>query len=312
MTVLQSLSKIQELKASPDRILGKEERKNGKGKLTDSMILSDMPSLVGAVDEILSAIENGHFTQIPRLAVSKLELDENQNCKIGEHEIKKTVRTKSISEIDETAEEQKQRLMDSLSCVRAMMGRYYSDLKSGQEITRLDKKERKDEAKRIADLATKERTRKENAWKKLTKDELIFESKKNWKYAKAQLKLEQEILKISVERGMDKIFSDECIEKIEKDLQFLKPQESISKGIANMYNNYDQICKNATLPELKRIIEDSEARIEMNVFWDNTESNKIMELQALCFSKICERMNHLLVALQDPIVFPLVLRGSLN
>ena len=232
--------------------------------LTTSMILKDKPQLTRTIDEIIYGVKNGHFTQIPTLTISDISWNDDEDLRTMKHKtnenISKKGKKKSISEIDNTAKINQERLIENLEIIQIMMANYYHGLEKGVKLEKTNlENATKTETKRIQELGKAEIRSLENKMKKLSKRDLIDKTNKIHKLAIAQINFEYQLIKNNTK--MDQIYQQEKMEKLEKLIKkvvvrtFTTTPNNVSRGGSSQ----EFIPRHYTMMELIKIIQNSES-----------------------------------------------------
>ena len=231
--------------------------------LTTSMILKDKPQLTRTIDEIIYGVKNGHFTQIPTLTISDISWNDDEDLRTMKHKtnenISKKGKKKSISEIDNTAKINQERLIENLEIIQIMMANYYHGLEKGVKLEKTNlENATKTETKRIQELGKAEIRNLENKMKKLSKRDLIDKTNKIHNLAIAQINFEYQLIKNA---KMDQIYQQEKMEKLEKLLKKVKSKTftTTPNEVGGFGSSQEFIPRNYTMPELIKIIQNSES-----------------------------------------------------
>jgi hypothetical protein len=222
------------------------------------MILKDKPQLTSTIDEIIYAVKNGHFTQIPKISTADYSWNNDgdlRTMKKTNEEISKTHRTKSLSEIDKTAKINQDRLIENLEIVQVMMINYYQGLEQGIKLEKTNlANARKTENKRIEDLGKAEIRKLENKMQKLSKRDLIDKTNKMQKLASIQLNYEYQLIKNA--KGMDQEYAETELARIDNLMVKIGKRTFTTNPISDGF--HDWIPRHYTMPELIKIIQNSE------------------------------------------------------
>ena len=237
------------------------ENKLKNNELTTSMILKDKAQLSSAVDEIIHAIRSGHFTQIPKISTADYSWNDETDLRTMKHnkneETTKTLRTKSLSEIDETAKMNQDRLIENLEIIQLMMANYYQGLELGIKNENFQiEKARKTENKRIEDLGKAEIKKLENKMQKLSKRDLIDKTNKMQKLASIQLNYEYELIKNC--KKMDQEYAEKELARIDNLLAKVGRKIYTTTPNQSFGSSQEFIPRNYTMKQLIEIIQNSE------------------------------------------------------
>jgi hypothetical protein len=239
------------------------ENKLKNKELTTSTILKDKPQLTSAIDEIIHAIRNGHFTQIPKISIADYSWNDESDLRNMKHktneETTKTLRTKSLSEIDKTAKINQDRLIENLEIIQVMMANYYQAIEQGitNENFQIEKA-RKTETQRIQELGKAEIRKFENKMKKLSKRDLIDKTNKIQKLASIQLNYEYQLIKNA--KGMDQEYAETELARIDKLMKkvVVRTFTKTPNEVGRFGSSQEFIPRHYTMPELIEIIQNSE------------------------------------------------------
>ena len=237
--------------------------------LTTSMILKDKPQLTRTIDEIIYGVKNGYFTQIPTSTISDISWNDDEDLRTMKHKtnenISKKGKKKSISEIDNTAKINQERLIENLEIIQIMMANYYHGLEKGVKLEKTNlANATKTETKRIQELGIAEIRNLENKMKKLSKRDLIDKTNKIHNLAIAQVNFEFQLIKNA--KNMDQEYATKELERIEKLLKKVKSKTftTTPNEVGGYGSSQEFIPRNYTMHELIKIIQNSETNTNRN------------------------------------------------